>query len=143
MNMKIKYNFEYKYHNNNTYIYCLIRNKYYLLTKEEYVRQHMLYYLIYNKGYNISSIFVEKNFRFNNVKTRIDIIVYKKKKPYILIECKSSCIFSQKVLSQIMRYNFYIKSDFLIITNWINNIIFKIDMKNHIIIFFNEIPNFK
>ncbi|AGS33477.1 hypothetical protein ASU30_158 [Candidatus Karelsulcia muelleri] len=140
MKIKYKYNFEYKYHNNNTYIYCLIRKKYYLLTKEEYVRQHMLYYLIYNKGYNISSIFVEKYFTINNVKTRIDIIVYKNKKPYLLIECKSSCIFSQKVLSQILRYNFYIKTNFLIITNWINNIIFQIDMKNHLIIFLNEIP---
>ncbi|WP_259125244.1 type I restriction enzyme HsdR N-terminal domain-containing protein [Candidatus Karelsulcia muelleri] len=138
--MKMKYNFEYKYHNNNTYIYCLIRQKYYILTKEEYVRQHMLYYLIYNKGYNISSIFVEKYFTINNVKTRIDIIVYKNKKPYLLIECKSSCIFSQKVLSQILRYNFYIKTNFLIITNWINNLIFKIDRKNKIIIFLNEIP---
>ncbi|WP_259285762.1 type I restriction enzyme HsdR N-terminal domain-containing protein [Candidatus Karelsulcia muelleri] len=136
----MKYNFEYKYHNNNTYIYCLIRQKYYILTKEEYVRQHMLYYLIYNKGYNISSIFVEKYFTINNVKTRIDIIVYKNKKPYLLIECKSSCIFSQKVLSQILRYNFYIKTNFLIITNWINNLIFKIDRKNKIIIFLNEIP---
>ncbi len=138
--MKMKYNFEYKYHNNNTYIYCLIRQKYYILTKEEYVRQHMLYYLIYNKGYNISSIFVEKYFTINNVKTRIDIIVYKNKKPYLLIECKSSCIFSQKVLSQILRYNFYIKTNFLIITNWINNLIFKIDRKNKILIFLNEIP---
>ncbi|WP_259292717.1 type I restriction enzyme HsdR N-terminal domain-containing protein [Candidatus Karelsulcia muelleri] len=138
--MKMKYNFEYKYHNNNTYIYCLIRQKYYILTKEEYVRQHMLYYLIYNKGYNISSIFVEKYFTINNVKTRIDIIVYKNKKPYLLIECKSSCIFSQKVLSQILRYNFYIKTNFLIITNWINNIIFQIDRKNNILIFLNEIP---
>ncbi len=138
--MKMKYNFEYKYHNNNTYIYCLIRQKYYILTKEEYVRQHMLYYLIYNKGYNISSIFVEKYFTINNVKTRIDIIVYKNKKPYLLIECKSSCIFSQKVLSQILRYNFYIKTNFLIITNWINNLIFKIDRKNNILIFLNEIP---
>ncbi|WP_259285630.1 type I restriction enzyme HsdR N-terminal domain-containing protein [Candidatus Karelsulcia muelleri] len=136
----MKYNFEYKYHNNNTYIYCLIRQKYYILTKEEYVRQHMLYYLIYNKGYNISSIFVEKYFTINNVKTRIDIIVYKNKKPYLLIECKSSCIFSQKVLSQILRYNFYIKTNFLIITNWINNLIFKIDRKNKILIFLNEIP---
>ncbi|WP_259115652.1 type I restriction enzyme HsdR N-terminal domain-containing protein [Candidatus Karelsulcia muelleri] len=136
----MKYNFEYKYHNNNTYIYCLIRQKYYILTKEEYVRQHMLYYLIYNKGYNISSIFVEKYFTINNVKTRIDIIVYKNKKPYLLIECKSSCIFSQKVLSQILRYNFYIKTNFLIITNWINNLIFQIDIKNNILIFFNEIP---
>lgn len=136
----MKYNFEYKYHNNNTYIYCLIRQKYYILTKEEYVRQHMLYYLIYNKGYNISSIFVEKYFTINNVKTRIDIIVYKNKKPYLLIECKSSCIFSQKVLSQILRYNFYIKTNFLIITNWINNIIFQIDRKNNILIFLNEIP---
>ncbi|WP_259114149.1 type I restriction enzyme HsdR N-terminal domain-containing protein [Candidatus Karelsulcia muelleri] len=136
----MKYNFEYKYHNNNTYIYCLIRQKYYILTKEEYVRQHMLYYLIYNKGYNISSIFVEKYFTINNVKTRIDIIVYKNKKPYLLIECKSSCIFSQKVLSQILRYNFYIKTNFLIITNWINNLIFKIDIKNNILIFLNEIP---
>ncbi len=138
--MKMKYNFEYKYHNNNTYIYCLIRQKYYILTKEEYVRQHMLYYLIYNKGYNISSIFVEKYFTINNVKTRIDIIVYKNKKPYLLIECKSSCIFSQKVLSQILRYNFYIKTNFLIITNWINNLIFQIDRKNNILIFLNEIP---
>lgn len=136
----MKYNFEYKYHNNNTYIYCLIRQKYYILTKEEYVRQHMLYYLIYNKGYNISSIFVEKYFTINNVKTRIDIIVYKNKKPYLLIECKSSCIFSQKVLSQILRYNFYIKTNFLIITNWINNLIFKIDIKNNILLFLNEIP---
>ncbi|YCJ94490.1 MAG: type I restriction enzyme HsdR N-terminal domain-containing protein [Candidatus Karelsulcia muelleri] len=137
----MKYKFLIKHYNNNTYIYCIIRKKYYLFTKEEYVRQHMLYYLIFNKGYDFSSIFVEKIYYFNNLKKRIDILVYKNNQPFILIECKSSKIFSKKVFDQIIQYNFYIKSYYLLITNWINNIIFKIDFKNHIILFFNEIPN--
>ncbi|WP_375323081.1 type I restriction enzyme HsdR N-terminal domain-containing protein [Candidatus Karelsulcia muelleri] len=138
----MKYNFYYKYYNNNTYIYCIIRNKYYLFTKEEFIRQNILYHLIINKGYDISSIFVEKSFIFNKVKKRIDIIVYNNKKPYILIECKYSCIFSQKVFDQIIKYFFFIKSNYLIITNYINNLIFKIDKKNNRILFFNKIPNF-
>uniref|UniRef100_UPI0032B2329F type I restriction enzyme HsdR N-terminal domain-containing protein n=1 Tax=Candidatus Karelsulcia muelleri TaxID=336810 RepID=UPI0032B2329F len=139
----MKYNFYYKYYNNNTYIYCIIRNKYYLFTKEEFIRQNILYHLIINKGYDISSIFVEKYFIFNKVKKRIDIIVYNKKKPYILIECKYSCLFSQKVFDQILKYYFFLKSNYLIITNYINNLIFKIDKKNNRILFFNKIPNFK
>ncbi|BAO66424.1 type I restriction enzyme HsdR N-terminal domain-containing protein [Candidatus Karelsulcia muelleri] len=138
----MKYNFYYKYYNNNTYIYCIIRNKYYIFTKEEFIRQNILYHLIINKGYDISSIFVEKYFIFNKVKKRIDIIVYNKKKPYILIECKSSCIFSQKVFDQIIKYFFFLKSNYLIITNYINYLIFKIDKKNNRILFFNKIPNF-
>ncbi|XMD33224.1 MAG: type I restriction enzyme HsdR N-terminal domain-containing protein [Candidatus Karelsulcia muelleri] len=83
---------------------------------------------------------ISEIYYFNNLKKRIDILVYKKKQPFILIECKSSNIFSKKVFDQIIKYNFYIKSYYLLITNWINNIIFKIDLKNNRILFFNEIP---
>ncbi len=129
-----------KIFNGKMYVFCLIRKKYYLLTKEELVRQKIIYYLIKNRGYNVQEIYVEFNSTFSNIKYRIDILVLKKKRPFIIVECKSPEVnlSSKKYFDQIMKYYLRFKSQYLVLTNGIKNIIF--EFKNNGIKFLRQLP---
>ncbi|MGX7590937.1 type I restriction enzyme HsdR N-terminal domain-containing protein [Candidatus Karelsulcia muelleri] len=125
--------------NGKRYVFCLIRKKYYLLTKEELVRQKIIYYLIKNRGYKVQEIYVELNSSFYNIKNRIDILVLKNNRPFIIVECKSPEIkISSKSFDQIMKYYLRFKSQYLVLTNGIKNIIF--ELKNNGIEFLKKIP---
>ncbi|MGX7593621.1 type I restriction enzyme HsdR N-terminal domain-containing protein [Candidatus Karelsulcia muelleri] len=113
--------------NGKRYVFCLIRNKYYLFTKEELVRQKIIYYLITNRGYNVHDIYVEFHSTFSNIKYRLDILVIKNNRPFIIVECKSPEIkISSKSFDQIMRYYLRFKTQYLVLTNGIKNIIFEL-----------------
>ncbi|MGX7592502.1 type I restriction enzyme HsdR N-terminal domain-containing protein [Candidatus Karelsulcia muelleri] len=121
------------------YVFCLIRKKYYLLTKEEFVRQQIIYYLIKNRGYPVNEIYVEFHYAFSNMKTRLDIIVIKNNRPFIIVECKSpEGNISYKYFDQIMKYYLRFKSQYLVITNGMKNIIF--EMKTSGIELLKKIP---
>ncbi|XCC45285.1 MAG: type I restriction enzyme HsdR N-terminal domain-containing protein [Candidatus Shikimatogenerans sp. Ttur] len=99
---------------NNKYIYCFIRKKKIILTPEEFIRQNILYYIIYKKKFNINNILVEKKF-FN---FKIDILLKKKKKNFILIECKSfKKNINIKILNKILIYKKYIKPKYTFFYN--------------------------
>ncbi|WGH27376.1 MAG: type I restriction enzyme HsdR N-terminal domain-containing protein [Candidatus Bostrichicola ureolyticus] len=129
--------------NNKKFIYCIIRKKKYLLTQEELVRQHVIKFLVLEKGYSLSGIAVEVPILVNNIRRRIDIVVYKCAIPYIIIECKSpkNIIPSQNDFNQILIYNLVIKSHYLMITNGIQHVFFI--KKNKKFIFLKKIPFFK
>ena len=59
-----------------TKVFDLVRKKYLVLTKEEFVRQHFIKYIHLHKGYPIGLIGVEKTINYNGMKIRADIIVY-------------------------------------------------------------------
>ncbi|MGX7590369.1 type I restriction enzyme HsdR N-terminal domain-containing protein [Candidatus Karelsulcia muelleri] len=125
--------------NGKRYVFCLIRKKYYILTKEELVRQKIIYYIIKNRGYKVNEIYVEFNSSFYNIKNRIDILVLKNKRPFIIVECKSpEGNISYKYFDQIMKYYLRFKSQYLVITNGIKTIIF--EFKNNGIEFLKKIP---
>ncbi|WP_204098323.1 type I restriction enzyme HsdR N-terminal domain-containing protein [Candidatus Karelsulcia muelleri] len=125
--------------NGKRYGFCLIRKKYYLLTKEELVRQKIIYYLIKNRGYKVQEIYVEFNSTFYNIKNRLDILVIKKKRPFLIVECKSPEVnISSKSFDQIMKYYLRFKSQYLVLTNGIKTIIF--EFKNDGIEFLKQIP---
>lgn len=127
---------------NKKYIFCKIRKKFFILKPEECIRQNIIQFLIKKKKYNLSNIRVEITIFFKKIKKRLDIIVYKNKKPYLLIECKApNIIISQNVFNQINQYNLKIKSKYLMISNGLKHFIYKIKKKK--MIFLKKIPKNK
>ncbi len=116
-----------------TQIFDFIRKKWLVLTPEEWVRQHVLNYLVTEKKYSASSIAIEKELVLNDLKRRYDIVVFSKDlKPYLIIECKAPYIeLGQLVVDQALRYNLSIKADLLMITNGISDLVF--NSKNEIV----------
>lgn len=109
-----------------TYVQDLVRKKWLVLSPEEFVRQHLLYYLMTVKQYPASLIAVEKELRLNDLKKRYDLVVYdRNKQPYLLVECKAPYIdLNESVIEQALRYNLVLKAPLLMITNGVSDVVF-------------------
>lgn len=124
-----------------TYVFCMIRKKWYPFTKEEAIRQYIIFFLKKVKKYRSSNILVEVPFQINQLNKRLDILVLLKKKPYILIECKApNILLTQKTFDQISRYNKKIKAPYLMVSNGIKNFVFQTDEYNKKFSFLNDLP---
>lgn len=100
-------------------IFCVIRKQWLSFTPEEWVRQHIIQYLIAS-GYPSSLIAVEKKILLpDNLTKRADIVVYgRDTNPFMIIECKRMEVpLSEKVLEQVLRYHIPLQPPYLIITN--------------------------
>jgi hypothetical protein len=139
------YNFKLKSSQNKTLIFDELRKKYLVLTPEEWVRQHFVYFLINEKKYPISLIALEKQLTINNRKKRTDILVFNKEgNPEIIVECKAPAIkINQDTFDQIARYNLKLKANYLIVTNGLEHFYCKMDFENETYIFLKEIPDYK
>lgn len=111
-----------------TFIFDTIRKKWLVLTPEEWVRQHVVNYLVKEKKYPPSLIAIEKELQLNDLKRRYDIVVFtKEKKPYLIVECKAPYIeLDQLVFDQALRYNLVIKADLLMVTNGLREVVFNV-----------------
>lgn len=109
-----------------TFIFDIIRKKWLVLSPEEWVRQHVLNYLVTEKKIPATYISVEKELLLNGLKRRYDIVVYNAQlKPWLIVECKAPYIaLDELVVSQALRYNLSIKADLLMITNGISDFVF-------------------
>jgi len=136
------YNYKLKSSENKIYIFDVIRKKYVMLTPEEWVRQHVVHYLIDEKGYPKSLINVEKQLVINNLKKRTDIVIFSKTgKPYIIVECKAPTVrITQKTFDQIARYNLKLEAKYLMLSNGLSHYFAALDTKNESFIFLKEIP---
>ncbi len=106
-----------------------------MLTPEEWVRQHLLNYLIVVKKISRSSIAIEKTLQLNDLKKRYDIVVYTRDlKPYLIVECKAPYVeLNGLVVEQALRYNLTIKAELLMISNGLSDLVF--NSKNEIVAF--------
>ncbi len=100
-------------------IFDSLRKKYLIVTPEEWVRQHMIRYLIEYHQYPRSLFSLEKGLFYNKLQKRTDILVHDRKgSPFLLIECKAPDIkLSQKTVEQVAVYNTQIKANYIGITN--------------------------
>jgi hypothetical protein len=139
------YNFKFKSSENKTLIFDKLRKKYMVLTPEEWVRQHFVYFLIEEKKYPVSLIAIEKQLTINNLKKRSDILVFNTDgKPEIIVECKAPSIkITQDAFDQIARYNLKLKANYLIVTNGLEHFYCKMDFKNETYVFLKMIPDYK
>lgn len=127
-----------------TQVFDVVRQKYFKLTAEEWVRQHLIHYLNRYKKYPFGLMAVERMIKYNNLKTRADIVLYNSEgDPEIIVECKASNIkITQSVFDQIARYNFKLRVRYLLVTNGINHFCCEMDYASNQIVFLSEIPIF-
>jgi hypothetical protein len=101
-----------------TQVWCIVRKKWVMFTKEEWVRQNWLNYLIEVLKYPASLIAVEKEIHLGELRKRVDILIYKNNSPWILIECKEQDVpLSEQTIQQILSYQTALQSGILIISN--------------------------
>jgi hypothetical protein len=138
------YSFRFKNSENKVSIFDEIRKKFIFLTPEEWVRQHVVQFLLEEKKYPISHINVEKVLKVNGLRKRYDVVVYNPDGSiYILIECKAPSIkIAQATFDQIARYNMTMNAQFLMVTNGLNHYFCKMDFENEKYQFLAELPNY-
>jgi hypothetical protein len=132
------YHFKFKQENKKDFIYDEIRNKWIMLTPEEWVRQNMIQYLITNYNYPATLFSVEKEIQVGELKKRFDIVIYKDVNPWMIIECKQTDVkLSSSTLQQTLAYNSEIKAPYLCITNGNDTLLWKFENNT-----FNELLKF-
>ncbi len=138
------YNFRFKNSENKVSIFDEIRKKFIVLTPEEWVRQHVVQFLITEKKYPKTLINVEKNIKINGLTKRYDVVVFHSDGKFnILVECKAPEIkISQKTFDQIARYNLTLNADYLMVTNGINHFYCKIDSEKKGYEFLTALPDY-
>ena len=136
------YPFRFKNRENKVHIFDQIRKKFIQLQPEEWVRQHVVSFLISEKTYPKSLINVEKELIINTLKKRYDVLVYHTDGSIALIvECKAPSVkITQTTFDQIARYNLTVKAKFLMVTNGIDHYFCKMDYEQEKYIFLKDIP---
>lgn len=137
-----KYDLNIKSENNNQFIFDIIRKRFVILTPEEWVRQHIIHYLITDHQFPKSLISVEKKLVLNGLTKRTDIVLYNRNgEPVLIVECKADSVaLSQKTFEQIARYNLTLLVPYLWVTNGKSNFLCRIDHLNKKFSFLKTLP---
>jgi Type I restriction enzyme R protein N terminus (HSDR_N) len=136
------YTFRFKNSENKVSIFDPIRKKFIILTPEEWVRQHVVEFLVQEKKYPKSYINVEKLLKINDLNKRYDVVVFNPDGTiFLLVECKAPEIkISQTTFDQIARYNMVLKSNYLMVTNGLNHYFCEMDFVQNKYKFLQQLP---
>ena len=139
------FTFRFKNSENKVAIFDEIRKKFIILTPEEWVRQHVVRFLLEEKKFPKSHINVEKLIKVNDLSKRYDIVVYQPNgELFLLVECKAPEVkITQQTFDQIARYNLVLNAKYLMVTNGLNHYFCQMDFENEKYIFLQELPQFE
>jgi hypothetical protein len=139
-----QYDFRFKNSENKVSIFDQIRKKFIILTPEEWVRQHVIRFLLEEKKYPKSLINVEKVLKVNGLNKRYDAVVFNSDGNInVLIECKAPEVkISQATFDQIARYNMTMNAQYLMVTNGLNHYFCQMDFENKKYIFLSQLPDY-
>lgn len=138
------YKFRIKKVADKTKIFDIIRKKFVILQPEEWVRQHLIHYLVNEKNYPQSLLKIETSVNIDGLKQRSDIVAYDNTgTPTLIVECKAPNIkLTQSAFDQIARYNMKLKVPYLLVSNGLEHYCCKIDYKREHYEFIPEIPSY-
>lgn len=136
-----KYSFRMQKQDSGYKIWGACRKKWLICTPEEWVRQHVIFYLNKDLGYPLGRIASELTINQNGMKKRCDLVVYDELgQPQMIVECKESRVaLDEKTLFQIARYNSVLKVPLLVMTNGIQTITCLVDDQVN---YLKEIPKY-
>lgn len=137
--------FEYKVkkQNGTVMIFDVIRKKYVVLTPEEWVRQHVVHYLVEKKNYPLALVAVEREIDLYGLRRRFDVVVFDRSgNPWLLIECKAPTVnLTRQVFDQAFRYNITLGAPYLSVTNGLVHYCGKVDLHRGFV-FLDDFPVF-
>ncbi len=116
-----------------------LRRKYVRLTPEEWVRQHLVQYLISGLGYPRGLIAIEKSIDLHGKRFRADVIVHDRVgRAVLMAECKEPAVsISQETFDQIAAYNRVVQARCLLVTNGLVNYCYVADRG-----FLDQVPRY-
>jgi hypothetical protein len=138
------YDAKIKKESDKLYIFDLIRKKFVALLPEEWVRQHLLHYLITVKKYPKGLFKVESQHHYHAKAKRTDILIYDNEtKPWLLAECKSPDVqISTASVNQISVYNKTLGAKYLLLCNGIDMYCWKFEKEDGEHVLLTELPDF-
>jgi len=128
----------------NIWIFDPFRKAWFVLTPEEWVRQHFLIWMTEELAYPKGLIAVEASLKYNTLSMRADAVVYDKQgNPLMLIECKAPHVkITQQTFEQAARYNHSFRTQFLALTNGMEHFCCRIDLTSGKLIFLEKFPGY-
>lgn len=126
------------------FIFDELRKKHLVLTPEEWVRQHFIQNLITEKKFPKTLIQIEGGLVLNQLQKRSDILIYNTKgEKLMLVECKAPKVkITQAVFDQAARYNSIHQASWIVLTNGLQHIYAKMDLKKGSFDFIQELPDY-
>lgn len=136
------YTFRFKNSENKIAVFDVLRKKFVLLTPEEWVRQHVVQFLLQEKKLPQSLLNVEKQVLVNKLAKRYDVIAYNPDGSiHLVVECKAASIpITQETFDQIARYNLALKATYLMVTNGLQHYFCQLDYEQEKYNFLPDIP---
>lgn len=127
------------------YVWDEWRNKMVRLTPEEWVRQHLMHYLVEHLGYPKQLLGTEIGLKVGAMSKRADALLYDRQlRPQMLIECKAPEVrLSDEVLMQAIRYNMALSVPYLLLSNGLEHVVYHIDYTEQSYHNLSEIPNYR
>ena len=121
-----------------------VRKIWVALQPEEWVRQHVLFFLLQDRQVPAGLIAVEKGFTYQGKPYRADVIVHDRQgKPALMVECKAPEVpISQAAFDQVATYNQVIRARYLYVTNGLQHFCSKIDWSRQTYEFISSVPGF-
>jgi hypothetical protein len=113
--------------NEKRFVTCLLRKKRVVLTPEEWVRQHLIHYLVAYKSLVQGRLALEVSLKVNSLSKRADIVYYDETlQTQLVVECKAPDVkLTSETVFQIATYNSQLNSKFLLISNGLDHFIFE------------------
>lgn len=139
------FDFRLKKENSVVFIFDVIRKKFVKLTPEEWVRQHVVHFLLEQKHYPASLVNVEVGMEIQTMRRRADIVCYESDGGVRMItECKAPEVkITQTVFEQIAQYNMCLKAKYLLVTNGLEHFVCEINAEQKTYTFLQDIPPYK
>ncbi len=133
-----------KHDERGTLVFDPVRKRWLVLTPEEWVRQHVLNYLITDLACPLSLLGVEIPLALNGLAKRADIVVFGDGgRPVALIECKASSVpIGQATFEQAARYNKVFGVRYLMVTNGLKHFCCNVDHERGTVDFLGRLPHF-
>jgi hypothetical protein len=123
-------------------IFDRIRKKYVALTPEEWVRQHLVQFLISERNCPRSLIRIEQGIRYAKLPKRVDVLVYGREgEPWMIAECKAPDVpLLEESARQLAMYNSALKAQYILLTNGLRHFCFQSDYAGQRLLALPDVP---
>ena len=129
---------------NQPLIWDGLRRKHVVLTPEEWVRQHVVHYLVGHLKYPRGLLVLERGLRYNQRQKRTDLLAMGPAgQPLLLVECKAPGVaIDAAVARQATTYNQTVGAPLLLLTNGLVHYCWRVNFENRTNERLDEIPVF-
>ena len=126
----------------NLLIWDVLRRRHVVLTPEEWVRQHVVHYLINHRGYPKGLLSLERAHQYNKRQKRTDLLALDATgRPLLLVECKRPTVpITAAVAHQIATYNATIGAPLLLLSNGLQHYCWRVDVEKRTNELLTEVP---